>query len=405
MNTTHTRRLQSHEDVLEEIAKTIDIPEHLTRVARERYQSISSWLDREGSEIKVFHPAVYPQGSFLLGTVIRPVGDAEQYDIDLVLTLSATKQNFTMARLKCVVGAEIAGYAEAHGMNNKPEDNRRCWTMEYAENANFHIDILPSLPDDLSCDALTERRVRVGLSMDNMIREKAIAITDKIHPKYDVLCDEWPVSNPKGYGIWFKSRQAKIVDEHKHALRKMNRGYSMVDDVPDHEIKTPLQRAIQLLKRHRDVMFGCTDDKPISIIITTLAGLAYNGEKTISETLGSVLKGMHRFVEDREGVTWVENPVNPSENFADKWSENPQKEEFFFSWLDKACKDFGLYLSSSAYDQVPKDFQKALSESTTAKVLPMIAAPPAAVASPSDIGAEEVARVIHKGEATKPWRQ
>lgn len=39
--------------------------------------------------------------------------------------------------------------------------------------------------------------------------------------------------------------------------------------------KTPLQRAVQILKRHRDIMFAGDEDKPVSIIITTLAAKAY----------------------------------------------------------------------------------------------------------------------------------
>ena len=52
-----------------------------------------------------------------------------------------------------------------------------------------------------------------------------------------------------------------------------------VEDVPEYQVKTPLQQGIQILKRHRDIMFvEDPDDKPISIIITTLAAHAYNNE-------------------------------------------------------------------------------------------------------------------------------
>ena len=95
--------------------------------------------------------------------------------------------------------------------------------------------------------------------------------------------------------------------------------YASVDEVPDYKVKTPLQRATQLLKRHRDTMFNGDEDKPISIIITTISAHAYNGEQTICETLRTILKNMHLFVENRHGVNWVMNPVNPMENFADKW--------------------------------------------------------------------------------------
>jgi hypothetical protein len=39
--------------------------------------------------------------------VTRPVGDNDDYDIDVVCKLNATKHDFTMAQLKAAVGAEI----------------------------------------------------------------------------------------------------------------------------------------------------------------------------------------------------------------------------------------------------------------------------------------------------------
>ena len=40
------------------------------------------------------------------------------------------------------------------------------------------------------------------------------------------------------------------------------------------------------------------------------------------------------------GVAHVGNPVNPLENFADKWSTHPRRERCFFDWLAKARRDF-----------------------------------------------------------------
>ena len=53
--------------------------------------------------------------------------------------------------------------------------------------------------------------------------------------------------------------------------------------------KLPLQRAVQLLKRHRDVTYANSTKEekaaaPISIIITTLAAHAYQGEGDVLST-------------------------------------------------------------------------------------------------------------------------
>lgn len=403
MNATEDRKLTSHEDVLEAIAEAIDIPEHMEEKARGRYQAIGRWLDRDNSSIKQFDPEISPQGSFLLGTVIRPIGDADSYDIDLVCTLNGTKDVFSMAALKKSVGTEIVGYAQANSMNKAPEDGRRCWTLEYSDEADFHMDILPALPDEGAYRLMLERGGHTALAGNQAIREKALAITDKTHPNYQVLCQDWPVSNPKGYAVWFQAQQQDVVAARKRQIMESETIYASVDDVPDHKVKTPLQRAIQLLKRHRDTSFNGDEDKPISIIITTLAAHAYSGEETIGAALRTILKNMHLYIEERDGIKWVANPVNPAENFADKWAETPEKEEKFYQWMEKAQHDFGLYLTANAYGELPDDLQEALSRETVEKVLPLIAlAAPAIISSPEAISAE-VEKIKNEGGATKPW--
>jgi len=95
-----------------------------------------------------------------------------------------------------------------------------------------------------------------------------------------------------------------------------------------------LQRAVQILKRHRDIMFEKDpDDKPISMIITTLAAHAYNNEADLYDSLDSIIKCMPNYILTQNGSPWIPNPVNPDENFADKWEENPKKELNFRKWL------------------------------------------------------------------------
>ena len=68
------------------------------------------------------------------------------------------------------------------------------------------------------------------------------------------------------------------------------------------------------MKRHRDLFFLTKptkdqDDKPISIIITTLAAEKYNGEQTVLEAIINIAKQIKRDV-DLVGVTKILNPVN-----------------------------------------------------------------------------------------------
>ena len=104
--------------------------------------------------------------------------------------------------------------------------------------------------------------------------------------------------------------------------------------------KTPLQVAIQLLKRHRDLRLNGNDDAPISIIITTLAARAYRGQNSVLATFFDLLQRMPLYIEDDEyRRPFVRNPTNALENFADKWHTEPQKQEVFSKWIDNAKAD------------------------------------------------------------------
>ena len=73
-------------------------------------------------------------------------------------------------------------------------------------------------------------------------------------------------------------------------------------------------------------MFGEDENKPISIIITTLAGQAYNGETCLYDGLFNVIEKMEQNIHiDCNGNYVVSNPVNSEENFADKWAKYPKR--------------------------------------------------------------------------------
>ena len=68
--TAHDKKIaKTHDDVLEEIADALDIPPSKFEEAKDRYESIGDWLDRDESTLSQYDPAISPQGSFLLGTV------------------------------------------------------------------------------------------------------------------------------------------------------------------------------------------------------------------------------------------------------------------------------------------------------------------------------------------------
>ncbi|MBW8365407.1 MAG: nucleotidyltransferase [Rhizobium sp.] len=337
MNIRETTQVQLAAEAaafLERLASELDVSPRRYEEAKNRYISVGDWLGRDESSLKDHSPEVYVQGSFRLGTPIRPLNDEEHYDIDLVCELGLKKGALTQQELKCKLGHEMQLYAKAHGMKNGVSEGRRCWTLEYADEAQFHLDALPAVPDGEGMRLqLAERHVSSDWA------DTAIAITDNEHSNYGVVCRDWPHSNPKGYTNWFRSRM-KVSFESLRAAMALE-AKANVEDVPAYRVKTPLQQAVQILKRHRDVMFADdADDKPISIIISTLAGLSYGNESNVGHALLTILASMDKHITVRNGVYWVQNPTDPLENFADRWQTHLQRREKFLRWLDAARADF-----------------------------------------------------------------
>ena len=116
--------------------------------------------------------------------------------------------------------------------------------------------------------------------------------------------------------------------------------------------KSPLQIAIQIMKRHRDITFQGRDDAPISIIITTLAGHAYQQDRSVVATLRGLLERMPAFIDHSAGYPCVANPTNAAENFADKWRTHPEREEAFYEWNGKARQDLDALCAATGLADV-----------------------------------------------------
>ena len=344
--------------LLESIAKALDISDSHYQQAKQRYEAIGKWLERDESKIACYNPETFPQGSFALGTVTRPILNIEQYDLDLVSELNLKKDEITPEGLKNLVGYEIRSYACANNMKSPVKEGRRCWTLNYADGAQFHMDILPAIPDIESFKQLLESQ---GYPLSTWA-DFAIAITDNTLPNYGYINADWPRSNPKGYAVWFRSRM-EIEFNARRAFLAESMQEARVEDIPEYQVKTPLQQGIQILKRHRDIMFvNDQENKPISIIITTLAAHAYSNESDLLDALQNLVKNMPRYIRSINGVTWIPNPVNPLENFADKWQEHPQREKNFHRWLKQVQQDLDKTLELADIPGVAESLKPCLGE-------------------------------------------
>lgn len=387
---------------LEQVASEIDIPPGKYQDAVDRYKSVGAWLeDGEYPECSG-ELSIYPQGSFRLGTVVRPMRDGLEasYDIDLVCEMPLQKERTNPQSVKSMVGDRL----REHGTYRKllEAEGRRCWTLEYAEQdgVGFHLDILPAVPDP------------------HGLLDTSIAITNKRGSAYS-----WSASNPKGYGLWFDGKNAaafaQAVFEQKQAIqRRAPYIYASIDSVPDQLVRTPLQRAIQLMKRHRDLRFNHHDGleyTPISIIITTLSAHLYGNETDIYSALSGIVGRLHAHAALVEGKAidrslasmgliqrtsagkwYIGNPVNPEENFADRWHEdNHARARAFFSWVGALQEDLVNILSETDPRLLKEHLSDALGAAVVSKNFEVIVPPEVVIESPPR---------VHIAGVAKPWR-
>lgn len=301
---------QNIDRMYRKIAAEIEISSTEAEKAKESYEAVGKFLN---NNIKQYDIRVFPQGSFRLGTVIKPISDKDEYDIDLVATIN---NKFTSAReLKNIVGNVLKA---SDRYSKKIEEGKRCWTIEYAESTNYHMDILPTMRSTTYSDT------------------KELIMTHKEDENSEY---EFRQTNPEAYYDWFLKR---MEEERK----KLTEDYAIrnkleIVNVPEYEIKTTLQIAIEILKRYRDIKFQeMPDIKPISIILTTLMAKIYTGKENVYELIEKFSKEYTMYIEkDANGDILIKNPVNENENFADKWPKYPERKAAFFQFMDELKED------------------------------------------------------------------
>ena len=301
----------------------LDITPPERRLAVARYTAVARSLAGHW-DTDPYDGLVYPQGSMRLGTITRNYHRDDEIDIDLVARRDQPKQSISQAELKADTGLGLEKFvlSEPEGTPSLDE-GKRCWTLHYS---GFHLDVLPALPNTDTDSG------------------SAIIITD-------TELVRWQFSNPIAYADWFHAVMAKEIEEKLKVLAKR----MDIAQVPDWQVKTTLQQTVQALKRHRDIYFtGALDQRPASIIITTLAAHAYRGSGgDLYEVLDDITDRMPGFVRLDGQRYIVANPVETRENFADRWHGKPDRAEAFFRWIEQAKADFdGLAHAGGGLDTV-----------------------------------------------------
>lgn len=353
-------------ELIEKIAHILDITPDMYNHSESVVQGIAAYLKNINPNIKI-----YKQGSFKIGTVVRPYKkDRESdFDVDLVIEFSNEKKSVNPRYIKISLRKYLEGQNYEQFLD---EEGRRCWTLNYPhkyddKTISFHIDLLPCVRESEG----TKRNIKPDIYINS-----AIAITHITDKRTNPYTYEWMPSNPLGYAKWFDdinySKYAGIKGIDRQRVFENNRDlFGSLDKVDEVYTRSPLQRVIQILKRHKDVMYANTDCeqyKPISIIITTLVGRIVEENNIVEndtyELLNIVLKGLEYYASlQTQGITsdfaeeyktkkliqkrivegkakwFIKNPANSGENLANKWCQNPSYSSEFFKWVKQVQND------------------------------------------------------------------
>lgn len=351
--------------IFEGIAKNLDITKTQFDNLVKSYNAVGEYL-QNSPDFKDYDPVITPQGSLRLGTIIQPINEEDDLDVDLVYRLIGKEPTWTQKDIKDKVGNRLKSHSVYNEMLD--EEGRRCWTLLYRKDSDnakerYHMDILPCIANNLYAKNLANMSIR-AFSKDD-VQNLNIRITDKEMYNYadDNNSSHWLKSNPDGYALWFASRCKNNTESRENIMATIMPIGKYVAN------KSVLQKVVQILKRHRDIMFQSDkEDKPISIIITTLAAKAYKGQNNLLEAYYDIVENMDNYIEkDENGNYIIRNPVNPEENFADKWPEHPKKKDNFFRWLRSLQECSTKIINSQrieAREQIAVSFGKILCDKT-----------------------------------------
>jgi hypothetical protein len=271
--------------------------------AVERYGTLNSLLESSSSPFQYFRPEIYPQGSMALGTTVAPIS-GKPHDLDFVLQLS--RDSTDVDPMGLIRG--LYEFLRQHGTYRPMTTlKNRCVRIEYAD--EFYMDILPAC-------------------LNAAVGGTCIRVPDR-------AAKGWSDSNPRGYIKWFKEKSQMLLVE--TLLER-------ADPIPDQQAvahKDVLQLVVQLSKRWRDVHYAEDPElAPISIVLTTLAGHTYRGERSVSLALTSMLNGVVELIDasQRAGEKHLRifNPSNLAEDLSERWDSTPSAYDAF----ERGTRDF-----------------------------------------------------------------
>lgn len=305
-------------DLNELLEDKINITREMEQKVNDIYKETSEFLSLQFEQ---YSPDIFPQGSFKLGTIIRPTTGKDEFDLDFVCLLGKlNKSDINQEELYSLLETALRKQYKEPIL----EPKKRCWRLNFD---NFHVDILPAIQDDNTSQSL-------------LIPDK-----DK---------RTWQPTNPLGYADWFKNKTLLISER--------SRVENSIHPIPKQNNDLPLQKIVKIMKYHRNFIFrNDLDNRPISMIVTTLAAKNYDGEQDWTTAFSKICDGIKSEAQEIINSGILLNPVDSRENFTDAWKKHPKRKENFRIWVEK-LDDLASRYSHAFVQNSKTDLSKLLLE-------------------------------------------
>ena len=323
------------EELLARIAQHLQLDETRKGRMESAYRAVADMLDADQGFFRDLDVDVYPQGSVLTGTTVKPYRGNE-FDLDIVVQINELYNRFSPFQ---IYDALLSKLKDDDRYKEKLIKKNRCVRIDYAN--DFHMDILPgclAIYHDKNVLKIPDRQLR-----------------------------DWATSNPRGFAEWFLKRAATIrreslLEGYYNRLKIELR--AEIADLPQDNFytKSPLQRAVQLVKRYRDIYFADYPDfATSSVVLTTLMGLNYQGEPSIYETIDNCLirikNSYDSAIYNRQRFV-IENPVNSAEHFTDSWTA--EHYDHFYKFVTKFHEQWNAL--KNGFDKSGKNYIELFDE-------------------------------------------
>lgn len=324
------------DELLIGICEKLQLSSSLYDQAEKRYHAISEIIQSD-SAFKNIELKMYPHGSFRLKTTVKPLSENE-YDLDFVVEIPKdvimTPQQLYNHIYRILLDDGIH--------SNMVEKKARCIRVSYAN--DFHMDIMP------------------GQAINKITNEIIV-------PDHE-LKGWYHHSNPIRYAEWFENQAKRQILNEMNQYEKHKASTEPISDQEDARELEPLRRAVQLIKRYRDIYCNRNNKEPVrSIVICTLMGYISSSYASEMNIIRDFCVYVNSLIEANNGEPFeVRNPV-VDEILTEKWKENKKNYLDFVGMIISLTKDMQKLSGATVNTDIVSLIKEMFGEDITSEVI------------------------------------